>query len=403
MKKILISLLTILSGSIYVKAGDYADIKFGPWITEITETGFTVLWTSSQKDFSWVEIAPDDNTPFEICERQKFYYVISGRRIADTFHRVRVSGLEPGKAYRYRIYGKTVQDDSNAYAVDYGAAKRVKFKGDAIIRTIDRNADSCKFIMLNDIHGKDDNFKALTEDVKPNDIDFFVMNGDMVSYISSAEEMMKHTFAVVPQLTSSTPTIYTRGNHETRGKEAHLLSKLCPTSTGEPYYMFRHGPVAFLILDSGEDKPDNASEYSGTVEFDAFRSTELEWIKDAVKDPIFTEAPFKVAVMHIPALKFETSWYSQLWLNEYLVPVLNEAGVDIMLSGHHHKHLFIPAGECGNDFPILANDDTDRLDFKADARHITIRTSDLTGKETHSYTINKAYTAAEKITNCTKE
>ena len=75
----------------------------------------------------------------------------------------------------------------------------------------------------------------------------------------------------------------------------------------------------------------------------------------------------------------------QLWLNEHMVPVLNEAGVDIMLSGHHHKHIYIKPGECGNDFPILANDEEARLEFEADSKGYHIRIYDMTGKLTHSY------------------
>ena len=147
--------------------------------------------------------------------------------------------------------------------------------------------------------------------------------------------------------------------------------------------------VAFLILDGGEDKPDSAPEYSGTAEYDVFRQAELEWLKEVIKDPLFVDAPVKVAVMHIPALLFPDSWYAQVWLNKNFVPVLNEAGVDVMLSGHHHQHLNVKVGDCGNEFPIIANDDTDRLEFEADDRGWHIRTFDMDGKLTHSYDVQK--------------
>lgn len=372
-----------------MSAVNYPDVKYGPWVQNVSETGFTVMWKSSVKNFAWVEIAPDDGTPFEMYDRQRFYNVIAGRRIAGEFHSVNIKGLEPGKSYRYRIYAAVVDNDDSAYAVDYGPYRRVKIAGDGVIKTLDKNAKKCRFFMLNDIHGKDENYKALTKDIKKSEWDFLVMNGDMYSYISSADSLLRHVFHVVPALTSSLPTVYTRGNHETRGREAHLLQDFCPTPTGEPYFLLRQGPVAFLIIDGGEDKPDSAPEYSGTVEFDAFRETELEWIKEAVKDPLFVEAPVKVAIMHIPALLFPDSWYSQVWLNEKFVPVLNEAGVDVMLSGHHHKHLNVKIGDCGNKFPIIANSNIDRLEFESDGKSWHIRTIDLEGKLTHSYDVTK--------------
>lgn len=389
MKRLISTLFFAFAVVVSSSAVNYPDIKYGPWIQNLSETGFTVLWKSSQKNFVFVEVAPDDGTPFEICPRKRFYNVLDGRRLAGTFHSVKITGLEPGTAYRYRIYAKVVENDDSAYGTDYGPERKVSAKKEDVIRTLDRGAEKCKFFMLSDIHGNDDKFKALTSGVDKSQFDFLLMNGDMMSYINDADTMLRHVFHVVPKLTAAIPTVYTRGNHETRGRDAHYFAQFCPTPSGKPYYMFRQGPVAFLILDGGEDKPDSAPEYSGTVEYDAFREAELMWLKDVVKDPLFADAPVKVAVMHIPALLFPDSWYAQVWLNKNFVPVLNEAGVDVMLSGHHHQHLYVKAGDCGNTFPIIANDDTDRFEFEADAKGWRVRTYDMDGKQTHAYDVVK--------------
>ncbi|MBE6236820.1 MAG: hypothetical protein E7116_01520 [Bacteroidales bacterium] len=389
MRKLILTMAIACAALVSSSGVNYPDIKYGPWIQNLTETGFTVMWKSSQKNFAFVEVAPDDGTPFEISTRKRFYNVLDGRRLAGTFHSITVTGLEPGTAYRYKIYAKVVENDDSAYGTDYGPERKVSAKQEAVIRTLDRNAEKCSFFMMSDIHGKDEKYKALVTGVDKSKFDFLLMNGDMISYINDADTMLRHVFHVVPELTSAIPTIYTRGNHETRGRDAHYFAQFCPTPSGRPYFMFRQGPVAFLILDGGEDKPDSAPEYSGTVEFDVFRQAELEWLKEVIKDSLFVDAPIKVAVMHIPALLFPDSWYAQVWLNKNFVPVLNDAGVDVMLSGHHHQHLNVKAGDCGNEFPIIANDDTDRLEFEADDKGWHIRTFDMDGKLTHSYDVLK--------------
>ena len=385
MKKIIAVALALVWVMAEAGAARKPDIKCGPWVQNVSETEFTVLWTSSEKVFAWVEVAPDDGTAFESCARPRFYQTVSGRRVAGTDHSIRVSGLEPGKGYRYRIYGKVVKDDGNAYATHYGPARRSGIKGGGMIRTYDRNASGCRFVMLNDIHGKDDRYRALAKDIAADSIDFLLMNGDMVSYIGNMDSTLNHVFGTVPELVSDVPSVWVRGNHETRGREFHLMRRYAPTPTGEPYHLFRQGPVAVLVLDAGEDKPDGNAEYSGTADFDSYRTQQLEWLKQAVKDSLFIEAPVKVAVMHIPAIMKAGSWYGQKWVAAHFLPVLNEAGVDIMLSGHHHKHIYVEAGECGNAFPILANDDTDRLEFEADAKGYVIRTYNQDGEETSSY------------------
>ena len=383
MKRISTLLMFLIVGLSPLYAASKPDIKCGPWIQNAGETEVTVLWTSYDNVFSWVEVAPDDGTAFEACARPRFYDVVSGRRVAGTSHSVTITGLEPGQRYRYRIYGKLVKDDTDPYGVQFGSAHRIKFKGDAVFKTLDRNASRCRFVMLNDVHGNAERYRTLTQGV--DSVDLLILNGDMVSYITDIETALSCVFGSVPELVADVPSVWVRGNHETRGRDAAEMKQYAPTPTGEPYHLLRHGPVAILVMDAGEDKPDANAEYSGMADFDSYRLKELEWLRQAVADPVFSEAPVKVAVMHIPAFREEGSWYGQTWVNENFVPVLNQAGVDLMLSGHHHRHIYVQPGKCGNAFPILANDDTDRLEFEADVNGYVVRTYDMDGKQTSVY------------------
>jgi hypothetical protein len=211
----------------------------------------------------------------------------------------------------------------------------------------------------------------------------------MMSYINNPDDMVDHVYGPVPELVANVPTFYTRGNHETRGKYAYLFQKYNPTNSGDTYFVLRHGPVAMVVLDAGEDKPDGNKEYSGAVDFDLFRQQQVEWLEKVVKDPMFAKAPVKVAVMHIPAMSGEHSWYGEKRANEMLVPILNKAGVDIMLSGHYHRHVYIEEGTCGNKFPILANDNVSRVDFYTEGKGYQLRIYDMEGKLTHSYDVEK--------------
>jgi predicted phosphodiesterase len=273
--------------------------------------------------------------------------------------------------------------------MDFGPARRIKTAGAGVFRTLDRNASGCRFRMLNDIHGNAARFRALAQGT--DSLDLLIMNGDMVSYITDIETALSSVFGTVPELVADVPSVWVRGNHETRGRDAAQMKRYAPTPTGEPYHLLRHGPVAILVLDAGEDKPDGNAEYSGMADFDSYRKEELEWLRMAVEDPLFLEAPVKVAVMHIPAIGKEGSWYGQKWVSDHFLPVLNAAGVDLMLSGHHHSHIYVKPGECGNAFPILANDDTDRLEFEADVNGYVIRTYNVDGVQTSSYASRKSY------------
>jgi predicted phosphodiesterase len=300
-----------------------------------------------------------------------------------------VTGLEPGVKYRYRIMSKAVINDDSAYHTDYSEQVQLPVAGESAVVTLDPKAKSCSFSMLNDMHANDDKFRTLAEGRNSENMDFVVFAGDMMSYINNPDDMVDHVYGPVPELVANVPTFYTRGNHETRGKYAYLFQKYNPTNSGDTYFVLRHGPVAMVVLDAGEDKPDGNKEYSGAVDFDLFRQQQVEWLEKVVKDPMFAKAPVKVAVMHIPAMSGEHSWYGEKRANEMLVPILNKAGVDIMLSGHYHRHVYIEEGTCGNKFPILANDNVSRVDFYTEGKGYQLRIYDMEGKLTHSYDVEK--------------
>lgn len=386
MKKYLIAVFVVSALSVSGVGARSFDIVYGPWIQNVTESELTLMWTTEGKSFSWVEVALDDGTPFEAAQRPRFYQTVAGKRFTGTFHCVKIGGLEPGVTYRYRIVGKEVVDDSDPYGSIYG--KEAVLRPGGTVKTLDYNAESCRFSMVNDIHDNASKYISLVGPVKDEPVDFLLLNGDIVSYATSIDTVIAHTFGPVADIVRDIPVFFARGNHEGRGADSYLIPGLFRTPTGEFYYVFRQGPVAFVVMDGGEDKPDSSVEYSGLADYDSYRQAELEWLREAVRDPLFAEAPVKVAICHIPLIDNASSWYAQTWLARNFTPVLNKAGVDLMLSGHLHRHVYMEAGECGNGFPIVVNDNKSRLDFRAVAGQVLIDIYDMSGTKVKSYSFN---------------
>lgn len=386
MKKILSVLLLALAFSFSLAAVDAINVKAGPWVTNVSETGFNVVWTTENKCISFVELAPDDGTAFNSCERPRYYQTVSGRAFAGTVHNVRINGLKPGTSYRYRMFMTEVKDDSKAYDVQYGRTLRTTspYWEDFSVRTFDLSASRCRFSMVNDIHFDEAKYADLLAGRTASDMDFLLLGGDIASQSDHIDSVAKYTFGPVRKLLYELPVVYARGNHESRGRAFAEVPYLTPTPSGQFYYIFRQGPVAFVVLDASEDKPDNSPEYFGYAHFDQYRAEELEWLKTAVKDPLFVSAPVKVAVMHIPPRTDEGAWHTERWLAANFVPVLNEAGVRLMLSAHKHKYHLYGKDACGNDFPILVNSHVDRLDFDATSSRISVKIVNREGKEIKS-------------------
>ena len=381
LRTILLGVLLTLSAA-SLKA---SNLLYGPWVHDISENGFCVLWVTEQPSLDYVEIAPDDGTSFEAKGRPRYYESVNGRRVMGRYHCVRIDGLEPGTSYRYRIVGKVLTDDSNPYRLVFGHLRKISGKENCTVRTLDASAQECRFSMLNDIHFDDSRFTQLASPIDLKNSDFLVLNGDIVSFAQNIDSVAKHTFAPIAAQAAHIPIIYARGNHEGRGTDFYKVRNLFPTSTGEFWYSFRQGPAAFIVLDAGEDKPDDTHEYAGTADYDAYRARETKWLEEAVKDPSFVSAPVKICIIHIPTLGYKTSWYSQLWITEHWAPILEKAGIDLMLSAHHHKWICSEAGKDGKGYPILVNSNVERMDVVVNASGIDVKTYKVDGSLSHEW------------------
>lgn len=363
-----------------------SNLLYGPWVHNVDEHGFTVLWVTAEPSLDYVEIAPDDGSAFEAKARPRYYQTANGRRTMGRYHTVRVDGLEPGTSYRYRLVGKVLTDGSNPYQLIFGRLRLISNrKRTCKVRTFDAKAEVCRFSQFNDIHFDDARFTALAKPVDLDKTDFIVLNGDIVSFSQHIDSVARHSIVPITEQAERVPLVYARGNHEGRGLDFDKVYSLFPTSTGEFWYSFRQGPAAFIVLDGGEDKPDSSHEYAGTADYDAYRQRETEWLKQAVKDPSFVSAPVKICIVHIPTVAYKNSWYSQLWITENWAPILEKAGIDLMLSAHHHKWICSEAGQDGKGYPLLVNSNMERMDVVVTKDGIDVKTYDVNGNLCHTW------------------
>ncbi len=372
-------------------AGDVVRITHGPWLTDMSADGVTVLWTTDVPALSWVEAGPADGKHFYAEERPRYYDVRHGKKQADrTLHRVRVTGLEAGKTYNYRVFSQRVNSMGGNNNATYGAtaSTSVYRREPLTFRTFDPAAKKITFLVVNDIHGDNALLSGLFEGVDPATLDFVVLNGDMAHWVEDgAQVFTDYMDTCVKLFAQRVPVVYARGNHETRGKLATGLIDYFPTPTGMYYYTFRAGPVSFLVLDGGEDKPDSDIEYGGMAAFDPYREQEAAWLSAAVASPAVKEAAARVVFLHIPPLC--STWHGPLHVGQTLLPVLNGANVDVMFSGHTHRYAYRPA-DAQIRFPLVTNSNSQRLLCTIEKGKLTVRIAGTDGKteKTHEFPVD---------------
>lgn len=369
-----------------------ARIAGGPYLLNVDEDGFTVVWSSTADAAAWVELAPADGSHFYSAERPKYYDSHLGRRRIGRLHRVRVGGLEPGTTYRYRIMqqGVVVNEGNKRVILDDGYGSEVFRRKPYVVRTLDPAQERVDFWVVNDIHSRDSIFRLLIADAPRAKPDFVCLNGDLASQTENERTMWDACLKSASQILSPAgiPLVVTRGNHENRGTWADHWLDLFPTPTGKTYYTFRRGPAFFIVLDGCEDKPDNDVRYYGLGDWDAYRQEQAAWLRQVVASDAFREAPVRIVLMHMIPGK-QNSWYGEQQIRRLFVPELTGKGIDVMLCGHYHRYDWIDDGSRGVDFPILVNSNVDRLVVGADARGIDLKVYDTSGKLLKQHRIDK--------------
>lgn len=375
------NILTLAGALMLSLSARAIEIIHGPFLQNVYSTEATIVWVTDAESDGWVELAPSDGSNFYATSRPKFYDTSTGVKNIGKVHSVKLTGLKPGTKYRYRIYSQEVLKRKGWHVVwGYVAATRAYGVGLPTFTTLDPSKSETSFAVLNDIHNRDYLIEPLLKKADWKNRDMVIYNGDMMSLFPVVDTLFTAFLdESVRVFAKEKPFYYVRGNHETRGEAAaRFHDYICPR---EPslYFMWRQGPVCFIALDTGEDKPDDDLEYAGANDYDGYRTEQAEWLKQAIKSEEYTSAKYHVVVCHIPPALNKDAWHGDIDVKNKFVSVLNDAGVDVMICAHWHRTVFYPNAE-GINFPIIINSNNSCLFGTADADKIHMEIVDVKGK-----------------------
>lgn len=305
------------------------------------EDGFEVAFAVRRLCRAWVECKGTDGAVRRFAS-DAFGLVPQG----DSVIRVRLSGLKPGSACELRVVVEAGD----------GLPAREESPWQAM-RTLDPAADRCHFVVWNDTHDHEDTIQKLHE-VTPQ-ADFLLWNGDTCNDWKSEDQLVPtllHPGGC--DISAGRPLFLNWGNHDVRGKWAFKAQQLIAMPQGRPFHAFRHGPVAFIALHTGEDKPDNHPSFGGRVALEELRREQAAWLREIITRPDLRDAPHRVVFCHIPlrwkkepaSVRYETGGYDLFarGCREAWHDALVSWGAQILISGHMHEDAHVPAD---GDFP----------------------------------------------------
>ena len=353
-------------------------IACAPVLQHPADDGMTVVFPVTGKSTAWVEYGETEALGRSACSSEHGL-----KRLHDRVHKIRIAGLKPSTRYFYRAYAAPI-DFRGPYDI-----RRLEAVQSPVysFTTLDSGKSAVTtFSVINDTHETRDTLAGVTARLAAAGTDLTFWNGDVFNDIRSDQQIVDQFLspAGAPFATSS-PLVLVKGNHDVRGVAARVFEQYTDSPGGLCYSIVRRGPVAFLIMDTGEDKPDDHKVYGGLNDFAAYRTVQRAWLEKAITDPAFASAPYRVAMMHIPLVGDGASIDSRDKWHDLLV----KGRVQLIISGHIHKYSYSepdtqrPYGQLigGGPKPEAAT----FIRGKADQSGLEVVMTDLGGKELGVY------------------
>ncbi len=274
-------------------------ICLGVYLTDVTTAEITINWITEQ---------PADASIF-VRDTEGNIVFSSLNDSLSSLHSFRITGLAAGRNYTYGVHS---------------FSKGFSFSRMGAFRTAPERGTSFVFAVYGDNRNNPRVHTEIVRGIARNDPSIVINTGDMVYDDSHVDEWLEF-FETISLLEEAVyfPVI---GNHE---KDAvNYMRFFNPPGNGR-YYHFWYSDILFIVLNSNE-RFDNYSE-----QYRWLRST-LE--RETAKDPAFIFVAF-----HHTAYSFGFHG-DHRYIKEYIVPVLEEFGVDVVLNGHDHAYQRIERG-----------------------------------------------------------
>lgn len=336
----LISPLDVFAGAELAKVMQVTEFE-APYLQNLGPEQVAISVVDTKDAVTWVELTEGGTTRKIVNQQDGFLEAGKGPK---TF---KVNNLVPGKEYSYRVYRKEITL-FKPYDLQYGETRKTK---DYSFRTPSSSSESVSCLIMNDIHDRPHSFAHLMS-LNSEPYDFVVFNGDTFDYQTDETQLIDHLFLPTSTLFSAEkPMLMIRGNHETRGKYARDFKNYFSYPDNQYYFSFQQGPVHFIVLDTGEDKPDDAEVYGGIVNFDAFREEQAQWLEELMRSKAYRKSPYKVVFMHIPPFH-SGDWHGTMHCRELFAPLFEKYKVDLVISGHTHRYGIHQANN-EHSFPIV--------------------------------------------------
>lgn len=267
----------------------------GPYLLWPTRYSVTVAWETDLAADSRIgygldspsEFATEDSTPV-------------------TLHRMAVSGLDPGTTYRYQVASEGTLGPVSTFVT--APAKDASFR----------------FVVYGDTRSYPDKHAAVIESIIHSRPVIVFHTGDLVGTGRDYPNWQTDFFGPAYGLMQSTPVVPVMGNHEYFGTGPLWFSLFFDLPSDEGWWAMTYGGIRFIGLNTNLDYTPGSEQY--------------EWLLAEVQSSAFTQALWRIVICHRPPYTCTTVYKDDPAAVAYLVPLFEQAGVQLVFSAHSHAY-----------------------------------------------------------------
>lgn len=318
-----------------------------PVLQNVSDSSASISWALNAPSTGWVEWGTTPNLG-KVARNSEFGL----NPYEPDFLSARIAGLAPNTKYYYRTV-----TCSFTYKTAYDkTASEPEYSDIYSFETTGPQKESVSFAVMNDTHNTLPTIQAHLKRVEELDPDFLFWNGDLCSDYMNADRV-KQNIANPNDLpfASQRPLVFVPGNHDRRGQWVRNLKKCLTTWVQDDpkyyelgyNYAFRKGPVAFIVLDTGEDKPDWHPAWSQMANYQPYRELQAAWLANVLTRSDIQSAPFIIAFCHIPLYDADPKanpgnildrYASYQWpASQMWGPLFEKHGVQLLVAAHQHR------------------------------------------------------------------
>lgn len=309
--------------------GGIYDGERTPYLQVDTPSSIVIQWQTTKPNVGVVRIGKS------ITQRDQVFSEAS----EDDEHSLRITGLEPNTKYFYSVgTAKYLIYEGAAYwfkttPADKVSAIRFWVTGDQGEAGVTQNTVRDAMLSWTKQHAR----QKVADSEPDSNLDFWLTTGDNAYTSGTNQQFQDNFFTPYSDILKHTPVWPGYGNHDSRRWTFFSIFNF-PTqaeaggvaSATEKYYSFDYAALHVVMLDTQSSRMQKNSRM-------------LRWLK---KDLAATKQKWLVAVFHHPPYSKGThnsdnpadSHGRMQNLRRYVLPILEKAGVDVVLSGHSHMY-----------------------------------------------------------------